>query len=75
MDYKKMYLSLFNSITDSLNALESLNFGQAADILRQAQSDCEELYVEDAEELIEQTHGRALNETQRQRDNRPREDA
>ena len=50
MDYKKMYLSLFNSITDSLNALESLNFGQAADILRQAQS---ELYVEDAEELIE----------------------
>ena len=27
--------------------------GQAADILRQAQSDCEELYVEDAEELIE----------------------
>ena len=53
MDYKKMYLSLFNSITDSLNALESLNFGQAADILRQAQSDCEGLYVEDAEELIE----------------------
>ena len=53
MDYKKMYLSLFNSITDSLNALERLNFGQAADILRQAQSDCEELYVEDAEELIE----------------------
>ncbi len=53
MDYKKMYLSLFNSITDSLNALESLNFGQAADILRQAQSDCEELYVEDTEELIE----------------------
>ena len=53
MDYKKMYLSLFNSITDSLNALESLNFGQAADILRQAQSDCEKLYVEDAEELIE----------------------
>ena len=37
MYYKKMYLSLFNSITDSLNALESLNFGQAADILRQAQ--------------------------------------
>lgn len=28
MDYKKMYLSLFNSITDSLNALESLNFGR-----------------------------------------------
>ena len=53
MDYKKMYLSLFNSITDSLYALESLNFGQAADILRQAQSDCEELYVEDAEALIE----------------------
>ena len=52
MDYKKMYLSLFNSITDSLNALESLNFGQAADILRQAQSDCEALYVEDAD-LIE----------------------
>ena len=38
MYYKKMYLSLFNSITDSLNALESLNFGQAADILRQARN-------------------------------------
>ena len=48
-----MYLSLINSITDSLYALDSLNFGQAADILRQAQSDCEELYDEDAEELIE----------------------
>ena len=51
MDYKKMYLSLFNSITDSLNALENLNYGQAADLLKRAQSDCEEMYVEDAEEL------------------------
>ena len=55
MDYKKMYLSLFNSITDSLNALENLNFGQAADILKRAQSDCEEMYVEGAEELPGET--------------------
>ena len=40
VDYKKMYLTLFNATEDAINALE--NVRQA---LIQAQQDCEELYV------------------------------
>ena len=47
--YKKMYFHLFNSITDALTALERQNFGAAAEILRQAQNDSEELFL-DAED-------------------------
>ena len=47
--YKKMYYRLFNSITDALAALEQQNFGATAEILRQAQIDSEEIYL-DAED-------------------------
>ena len=40
VDYKKMYLTLFNATEDAINALE--NVRQA---LIQAQQDCEEMYV------------------------------
>ena len=40
VDYKKMYLTLFNATEDAINALE--NVRQA---LINAQRDCEELYV------------------------------
>ena len=40
VDYKKMYLTLFNATEDAINALE--NVRQA---LIQAQRECEELYV------------------------------
>ena len=40
VDYKKMYLTLFNATEDAVNALE--NVRQA---LIQAQRECEELYV------------------------------
>ena len=40
VDYKKMYLTMFNATEDAINALE--NVRQA---LIQAQRDCEELYV------------------------------
>ena len=40
VDYKKMYLTMFNATEDAINALE--NVRQA---LIQAQQDCEELYV------------------------------
>ena len=36
-DYKKMYLQLFNAVTDSI------------EILTKAQQDCEELYISDDE--------------------------
>lgn len=47
--YKKMYLKLFNSITDALEALERQNYGQAADILKKGQQAAEELYLEGKE--------------------------
>ena len=40
VDYKKMYLTMFNATEDAINALE--NVRQA---LIQAQQDCEELYI------------------------------
>ena len=40
VDYKKMYLTMFNATEDAINALE--NVRQA---LIQAQQDCEEMYV------------------------------
>ena len=40
VDYKKMYLTMFNATEDAINALESVR--QA---LINAQRECEELYV------------------------------
>ena len=40
---------MFNAATDALDALEELNVGRVKDILRQAQIDAEETYLEDAE--------------------------
>ena len=48
-DYQKLYAKLFNAATDALDALEELTVGGAKDILRQAQIDAEETYLEDAE--------------------------
>ena len=48
-DYEKMYLHLFNAITDALAALETKNIGQAAMILQKAQADTEEMYIEKAD--------------------------
>lgn len=48
-EYQKLYAKLFNAATDALDALEELNVGRVKDILRQAQIDAEETYLEDAE--------------------------
>ena len=40
VDYKKMYLTMFNATEDAINALENVRQS-----LIQAQQDCEELYV------------------------------
>ena len=48
-DYQKLYAKLFNAATDALDALEELNVGRVKDILRQAQIDADETYLEDAE--------------------------
>jgi len=47
--YQKMYLLLFNAVTDALSSMEQQNFGQAAQLLKNAQADCEELFL-DAED-------------------------
>ena len=43
--FKKMYLVLFNRITDALEALEHGDRARAMDILVRAQQDTEELYI------------------------------
>ena len=52
VDYKKMYLTMFNATEDAINALE--NVRQA---LINAQQDCEELYVSAPEQDEEQESG------------------
>ena len=47
--YEKMYFTLFNAVTDALEAIEAQNFGQAKALLIAAQQRSEELYL-DAEE-------------------------
>ena len=43
--FKKMYLHLFNRVTDALRALEAGDTAQARALLIAAQQDCEELYI------------------------------
>jgi len=43
--YKKMYLLLFNAITDVLELLEKGNVWDAKKILMNAQSEAEEIYI------------------------------
>ena len=44
--YKNMYLKLFNSITDALTTLdEKDDIFKMAHILKQAQCECEEIYI------------------------------
>ncbi len=42
MNYKKPYLTLFNALTDILEALEQCNYGQARQLLILAQQQAEE---------------------------------
>ena len=46
-DYSHCYHVLFNAITDALAALEQTDYGQAAQILMQAQQRTEELYLDE----------------------------
>ncbi len=48
VDYKKMYLTMFNATEDAINALENVRLA-----LINAQQECEELYIS-APELDEE---------------------
>ena len=45
-DYQKMYITLFNAITDAIENIENLNYGTAKKLLIQAQQKTEDLYIE-----------------------------
>lgn len=47
--YKKMYLTLFNAITDALELMERGSSAGAADVLKRAQQSTEEIYMEGGE--------------------------
>lgn len=48
--YKKMYLTLFNAITDALGLLEEKRPAEAVSLLKRAQQDTEEQYISAPEE-------------------------
>ena len=48
--FKRMYLLLFNQITDAIKALEQGDAAQAKILLIRAQQDAENLYIEGTEE-------------------------
>ena len=43
--FKRMYLHLFNRVTDALAALEAGDPARARELLIAAQQECEELYL------------------------------
>ena len=43
--FKQMYFTLFNQITDAMEALASQNYGLAEEILRRAQQEAEERFI------------------------------
>lgn len=48
--FQKMYLLLFNRVTDALDALARSDGIRAREILVRAQQACEEWYIEGSEE-------------------------
>lgn len=46
-DYKKMYLLLFNAVTDALAKMRCGNTDAAEMILKTAQQNTEEMYIQD----------------------------
>ena len=46
-DYKKMYTTLFNAITDALRLMDGEKFVDAAVVLATAQLQTEEMYMEE----------------------------
>lgn len=49
-EYKKPYLILWKAIDGTLTEMDNLNFGTAKNLLRKAQIDAEEAYIEQDEE-------------------------
>lgn len=52
MNYKRMYYTLFNTLTDALGLLEDGQPFKAANVLRQAQAEAEEIFLQGDTEVI-----------------------
>ena len=50
MPYQQMYTLLFNAVTDALSQIDAQNYGLAAEILKRAQQEAEDRFL-DAEEV------------------------
>lgn len=48
--YEKMYLHLFNAVSDALEEMKRQNYGCATELLKAAQCCCEEQYIKGEEE-------------------------
>lgn len=48
--YQKMYVTLFNAVTDALNELDKLNIDSAKERLKRAQIQTEEMFMSQGEE-------------------------
>ena len=44
-EYKKMYMLLFNAMTDALEQMKAQNFGEARETLIAAQRAAEDIYI------------------------------
>ena len=53
-NYQKLYTRLFNGITDALEELERMNVGRAQELLRTAQQETEEAYLEEERSEVHQ---------------------
>jgi len=48
-DYKKMYFTLFNAVTDAIEKLDDYEIKPAKEILVNAQNNTEDMYIEEDE--------------------------
>lgn len=44
-DYQKMYYELFNELTQVMESIDNMNYGQAKEIINYAQQRAEEIFI------------------------------
>lgn len=54
--YEACYYLLFNSVTDALEAMEQQNYGYAKQLLITAQQKAEELWIDAANDELEENY-------------------
>ena len=45
MDYKELYLHLFNAVTDAIGLISEQDCDEARQLLIKAQQDCEDMHI------------------------------